>query len=140
MKNVVTINLAIATRADIAFAVSNAAKFSAQPAKQHWTAVKRILCYLRGTVNLGLVFAPHVSGGIVGYSDADWGGDTSDRKSTSGYLFQVCGAAVSWRSKKQTCVALSMADAEWLWQVLLKWLFGWNSLLLILGLVHQQKP
>ena len=106
--------LAIATRPDIAFAVSNAAKFSAQPAKQHWTAVKRILRYLRGTVNLGLVFAPHVSGGIVGYSDADWGGNTSDRKSTSGYLFQVCGAAVSWRSKKQTCVALSTAEAEYM--------------------------
>ena len=106
--------LAIATRPDIAFAVSNAAKFSAQPAKQHWTAVKRILRYLRGTVNLGSVFAPHVSGGIVGYSDADWGGDTNDRKSTSGYLFQVCGAAISWRSKKQTCVALSTAEAEYM--------------------------
>ena len=50
----------------------------------------------------------------MGYSDADWGGDRSDRKSTSGYLFQVCGAAVSWRSKKQTCVALSTAEAEYM--------------------------
>ena len=77
--------LSIATRPDIAFAVSNAAKFSAQPAKQHWTAVKRIMQYLRGTVNLGLAFTPQLSGEVIGYSDADWGGDVNDRKSTSGY-------------------------------------------------------
>ena len=46
------------------------------------------------------------------FSDADWGGDLDDRKSTSGYVFQVGGTAISWRSKKQTCVALSTAEAE----------------------------
>lgn len=105
--------LSVATRPDIAFAVSSAAKFSANPTKQHWTAVKRIMRYLRGTTNLGLAFFPQVSGKCVGYCDADWGGDLDDRKSTSGYLFQVGGAAVSWRSKKQTCVALSTAEAEY---------------------------
>ena len=105
--------LAMATRPDIAFAVSNVAKFSAQPTKQHWTAVKRILRYLRGTADYGLVFTPNVSGDCVGYSDADWGGDLDDRKSTSGYLFLISGGAVSWRSKKQTCVALSTAEAEY---------------------------
>ncbi len=105
--------LSIATRPDIAFAVSNAAKFSTKPTKQHWTAVKRIMRYLRGTTNLGLVFTPEVSGDFIGYSDADWGGDVNDRKSTSGYLFQASGAAISWRSKKQTCVALSTAEAEY---------------------------
>ena len=105
--------LSVATRPDIAFAVSNAAKFSAQPGKQHWTAVKRIMRYLRGTTNLGLIFTPQVSAECIGYSDADWGGDLEDRKSTSGYLFQISGAAVSWRSKKQTCVALSTAEAEY---------------------------
>lgn len=49
----------------------------------------------------------------MGFSDADWGGDTNDRKSTSGYLFQVNSAAISWQSKKQTCVALSTAEAEY---------------------------
>ena len=44
------------------------------------------------------------------YSDADWAGDVNDRKSTSGYLFTIGGGAVSWRSKKQTSVALSTAD------------------------------
>ncbi len=50
---------------------------------------------------------------MCGYSDADWAGDVSDRKSTSGYLFMMSGATVSWRSRKQTCVALSTAEAEY---------------------------
>ena len=105
--------LAMATRPDITFAVSSVAKFSVQPTKQHWTAVKRILRYLKGTIDYGLAFTPDASGDCVGYSDADWGGDLDDRKSTSGYLFLVSGGAVSWRSKKQTCVALSTAEAEY---------------------------
>ena len=48
------------------------------------------------------------------YSDADWAGDINDRKSTSGYLFHISRAAVSWRSKKQTCVALSTAEVEYM--------------------------
>ena len=105
--------LAMATRPDMAFAVSNVAKFSAKPTKQHWTAMKRILRYLRCTADYGRVFTPNVSGDCVSYSDADWGGDLNDRKSTSGYLFQISGGAVSWRSRKQTCVALSTAEAEY---------------------------
>ena len=70
--------------------------------------------YLRGTADYGLVFTPNVSGDCVGYSDADWGADLDDRKSTSGYLFLISGGAVSWRSKKQTCVALSTAEAEYI--------------------------
>ena len=50
---------------------------------------------------------------MVGYSDADWAGDVNDRKSTSGYLFMMSGAPVSWKSRKQACVALSTAEAEY---------------------------
>ncbi len=50
---------------------------------------------------------------MCGYSDADWAGDVSDRKSTSAYLFMMSGATISWRSRKQTCVALSTAEAEY---------------------------
>ena len=50
----------------------------------------------------------------MGYSDAHWSGDIDNRKSTSGYLFQIGGTAVSWRSKKQVCVALSTAEAEYM--------------------------
>ena len=106
--------LSTATRPDITYAVSNMAKYSAKPTKQHWIAVKRIMRYLKGTLNYGLLYSKDGSTECVGFSDADWGGDLDDRKSTSGYLFQLSGAAVSWRSKKQTCVALSTAEAEYM--------------------------
>ena len=102
------------TRPDIAFSVSNVARFCSRPAKEHWTALKRILWYLNGTPDYGLVYTKNdVNDSLIGYSDADWAGDTNDRKSTSGYLFMMAGAAVSWKSRKQTCVALSTAEAEY---------------------------
>ena len=63
-------------------------------------------------MHLGLLYVKGDSE-LVGYCDADWAGDHNDRKSTSGYVFQLSGAAVSWRSKKQSCVALSTAEAEY---------------------------
>ena len=106
--------LSSATRPDITFAVNSVAKFSANPTNEHWTAVKRIFRYLKGTVNYGLLYSENASPDCVGFSDADWAGDLNDRKSTSGYTFQINGATVSWRSKKQTCVALSTAEAEYI--------------------------
>ena len=106
--------LSSATRPDITFAVNNVAKFSANSTKEHWAAVKRIFRYLRGTVNYGLLYTENASPDCVGFSDADWTGELNDRKSTSGYTFLMNGAAVSWRSKNQTCVALSTAEAEYI--------------------------
>ena len=105
--------LSTKTRPDIAYGVGCAARFCAKPTKEHWTAVKRILRYLKGTSNLGLLYSSTTSSEIVGYSDADWAGDVGDRKSTSGYVFMLSGAAISWKSNKQTCVALSTAEAEY---------------------------
>lgn len=105
--------LSIVTRPDITYAVSNVAKFCAKPTKQHWVAVKRIFRYLKGTQKYGLLYSKK-DFKCVGFSDADWGGDLDDRKSTSGYMFQVGGTAISWRSKKQSCVALSTAEAEYI--------------------------
>ena len=105
--------LSTRSRPDIAFAVGNAARYCSQPTQSHWSAVKRILRYLKGTMNLGLLYKPDDTT-LVGYSDADWAGDTNDRKSTSGYVFMLSGAAISWRSKKQTSVALSTAEAEYM--------------------------
>ena len=107
-------SLLFVTRPDITYAVGNVAKFCANPNKHHWTAVKRIMRYLKGKVHVGLLYSRYGSKECIGYSDADWAGDLDDRKSTSGYMFQVSGAAVSWRSKKQTCVALSTAEAEYM--------------------------
>ena len=102
------------TRPDITFAVSNVARYCSNPTKEHWTAVKRILRYLNGTLDYGMLYSRKDDDGtMIGFSDADWAGDTNDRKSTSGYLFMMSGAAISWKSKKQTTVALSTAEAEY---------------------------
>ncbi len=79
-------------RPDIAFAVNSAARFCSNPTKEHWTAVKR---YLRGTTQFGLLYAKGNSSDLVGYSDADWAGDCNDYKSTTGYMFQIGGTAVT---------------------------------------------
>ena len=101
------------TRPDIAFAVCNVAKYSSKPNCKHWTAVKRIFRYLRGTCDQGIVYDKSMTKECVGYSDADWAGDRSDRKSTSGYCFTFGSGLISWRTNKQTCVALSTAESEY---------------------------
>ena len=99
---------------DFTFAVNIVATLSEKPAKEHWASVKRIFRYLKGTVNYGLQYSSDASEDCVGFCDADWAGDTNDRKSTSGYTFQKNGASDSWRSKKQPRVALSTAEAEYI--------------------------
>lgn len=105
---------AMATRPDIAQAVSVVSRFNANPNTTHLTAVKRILRYLKGTLTLGLKYQRTETGTLVGYSDADWAGDQDDRRSTTGNIFLLAGGAVSWLSKKQATVALSTAEAEYI--------------------------
>jgi hypothetical protein len=69
--------------------------------------------YIVGIVDFGLQFTRSITIDCTGYSDADRGGDIDDRKSTSSYLIRVGGALISWRSRKQSCVALSTAEAEY---------------------------
>ena len=87
-----------------------------QPQTQHLTAAKRVLRYLSSTPNYGLVYSlsPHKPNDIVivGWCDADWGGDKIDRKSTSGNCIFINNNLVSWQTKKQPTVALSSAEAE----------------------------
>ena len=93
--------------------MSNVAKFGAKPTKLHWVAVKHVFQYLKGTQKNGILYSRSDSN-CVGFSDADWGGDLDDRKSVSGYVFQIGGSAINWRSKKQECVALSTAGADYI--------------------------
>ena len=101
------------TRPDITYAVNKAAQYSANPQKEHWIAIKRIMRYLIGTKDHGMSYRKGSEEGLSGYCDADWAGDTSDRKSTSGYVFNLAGSPISWRSQKQSCIALSTAEAEY---------------------------
>ncbi len=81
---------------------------------EHWKSIKHIMRYLNGTRNYGLLYDKEKVTDFIGYSDADWAGDLDDCRSTSGYLFKLSRAAVSWRSKKQSCVTLSTAEAEYM--------------------------
>jgi hypothetical protein len=104
---------AIATRPDIAHAVGTLAKFNSSPNEAHLTAVKRVFRYLKGTVKLHLQHEASDKD-MEGYSDADWAGDSYDRRSTSGNVFVMSNGAISWASQKQPTVALSTAEAEYI--------------------------
>lgn len=108
------IHLSQTTRPDICHAVGTVAKFSANPAKEHWSAVKRILRYLKGSIDLQLHFDGHRRDTMTAYADADWGGCEDCRRSTTGYCVQLAGACVSWNSRKQPTVALSSSEAEYM--------------------------
>ena len=80
--------------------------------KDHWMGVKRVLRYLKGTLNYGLKFSVHgKQADLNGYSDADWAGDVDTRRSTSGYVFQFGNGTISWSSRKQPTVAKSSTEA-----------------------------
>ena len=94
-------------------AVGSVAKYNSKPDESHLTAVKRIFQYLKSTMDLKLNYRKDSGEDLIGYSDADWAGDTDDRHSTSGVLFKLSGGAISWLSKKQAIVALSTSEAEY---------------------------
>ena len=100
------------TRPDIAYAVSIVSRYMHDPRSQHLNAVHRILRYLKSCPGKGILFSNHGHLRIEGYTDADWAGCLDDRRSTSGYCMFVGGNLVSWRSKRQSVVARSTAEAE----------------------------
>ncbi|XP_019425142.1 PREDICTED: uncharacterized protein LOC109334025 [Lupinus angustifolius] len=103
------------TRPDMAYGVGVVSRHMETPKKTHLLAAKRLLRYLKGTVELGLLLpckTSNLNHEMFGFSDADWCGDKADRKSTTGYLFLLGNAPISWCSKKQDVVALSSCEAE----------------------------
>ncbi|KAJ9551501.1 hypothetical protein OSB04_015546 [Centaurea solstitialis] len=102
-----------ASRPDIMFSTCLCARYQSKPKVSHLKAVKRIFRYLKGTVNLGLWYPKGSGYELTGYTDADHGGCKLDRKSTSGHIQFLGDKIVSWASKKQNCVSLSTAEAEY---------------------------
>jgi hypothetical protein len=102
------------TRPDICYAVNVLSKFMSQPRQTHWIAAKHVFRYLRGIVGYGLRYASSVDLCLQGYADADWEGSTVDRKSTFGCCFTLGSAMVSWCSRKQSSVALSTVEEEYI--------------------------
>ena len=103
------------TRPDLCYIVTRLAQHMSKPTQANLNAAKYALGYLKGTSEQGLRFRKSESPlTLIGYSDSDWGGSTSDRKSISGYSFKLseCGPLVSWKSRKQQTVTLSTCEAE----------------------------
>jgi hypothetical protein len=106
----------LGTCPDLAYTVAALGRHSATPGADHRRALERALRYLKATSDRQLVFQCGTPGGTVlhGFVDADWGSDVNDRKSTSGFVFMLGGAAVSWSSKKHTSITLSSTEAEYI--------------------------
>ncbi|KAH9650169.1 hypothetical protein KPL70_026264 [Citrus sinensis] len=102
------------TRPDISQAVSMVSRYMHNSGKKHWLAVKWILRYLYGTVDVGLLFKKDCGQQCVGYCDSDFTGDLDKRRSTTGYVFTLGGGPVSWRSILQSKIALSTTEAEYM--------------------------
>ncbi|RVW37819.1 Retrovirus-related Pol polyprotein from transposon RE1 [Vitis vinifera] len=103
-----------ASRPDIMYSVCLCARFQSCPKESHLSAVKRILRYLKGTMDIGLWYPKGDNFELIGYSDADFAGCKVERKSTSGTCHFLGHSLVSWHSKKQNSVALSTAEAEYI--------------------------
>lgn len=104
--------LQIVSRPDISFAVNIVSRELENPSEKHWLLVKRIMRYLKGTINVGILYSKN--GMFEAYSDADFAGDKIARKSTSGFVCKFANGPITWQSKKQQCVALSTTEAEYI--------------------------
>lgn len=111
------------TRPDIAFVVGQLNRHNADPKKGYLQVAKRVVQYLCGTMEMRLVFGRELSNrlprdpppyGLIGFADSNFAGDPGDYKSVIGHYFFLNGAVVSWYSKKQRTVSISMTEAEYI--------------------------
>lgn len=101
------------TRPDICYIVNVLSRYGGNPGKAHWEAIKRVMRYLKGTSDKGLVYSKDHDK-LTGYCDADWASDIDERRSTTGYLFTLQSGAISWSTKRQKTIALSTTEAEFM--------------------------
>lgn len=107
----------ICTRVDLAHAVSVTSRFMKNHGREHWIALKWVLKYLKGSKNLGILYkkSEHIDEkSLIGYCDSDYASSVDTRKSQTGYVFNLFGSAVSWKSTLQSVVALSTTEAEYI--------------------------
>ena len=102
------------TRPDIAFAVNYVSRFLNNPTSVHWTMVKRIIRYVKGTTTFGLCYKSNVNLCLSVFSDSDYAGDSETRRSTSGHVFMLGVSTVSWQAQRQPIVTLSSTEAEYI--------------------------
>ena len=101
------------TRPNICYDVGLVSRYMESPRQVHLQAVKRIMCYIKGTATFGVFYSSSKKIEIVIYSDSDWDGDSNERKSISDNCFMIGNIVCLWLSKKQSIVALSTCEAEY---------------------------
>ena len=104
-------------RPDIAYAVGIISRFMSEPRVSHQLAAKRVMRYIKGTLQFGILFPNCLDENfmeLIAYFDADWCGNKQDGKSTSGYIFKFLNAPISWCAKKQPVVALSTCESKYI--------------------------
>jgi hypothetical protein len=107
----------LCTRPDLCVTINILSRYQSKNNAELWTNLKRVLRYIKGSINLKLIYKRSNPDAeiLVGYVDSDWGGHEDDRKSTSGYLFQAYkNCTVSWNSRRQNTVAASSTEAEYI--------------------------
>ncbi|XP_057770721.1 secreted RxLR effector protein 161-like [Salvia miltiorrhiza] len=102
----------VCTRPDISYIVGMLGRYLSNPGMEHWRAAKKVLRYLQRTKDYMLTYRKSDNLEVVGYSDSDFAGCQDSHKSTSGYVYLLAGEAISWKSVKQTLVASSTMEAE----------------------------
>ena len=102
------------TRSDISCDVSRLSRFTSKPASLHWTFAKRVVRYLKGTLDLDLIYNGNTDVQLKFWQDASFAEDAADRKSRTGFVGIMSGAAVTWGSRRQTTVALSAVESEYM--------------------------
>ncbi|GJU40538.1 hypothetical protein Tco_1193495 [Tanacetum coccineum] len=101
------------TRPDIAFAVCKLSRYTSNPSTQHWQAIQRVLKYLKKILDYSLTYTGYPSV-LEGCTDASWISNTKDNLSTNDWVFLLGGGAISWASKKQTCITGSTMESEFI--------------------------
>lgn len=106
----------VCTRPDLAYALSVVSRFISNPGDEHWKALKWIMRYVKGSLDIGLVYSAdaHYETEIAGFVDSDYAGSLDTRRSLTGYAFTALGGCISWKSNLQKVVALSTTEAEYM--------------------------
>ena len=126
-----------ATKPDLMFLAGLLSRFMSSPSNFHMGVAKRVLKYIRGTTDLGILYSKSGGVNLSGYADSDWAGSVDDMKSTFGYVFTIGSGAICWNAKKQEVVAQSTAEAEYIFLAAAANQAIWLNKLLAKNKVHQ---
>jgi hypothetical protein len=102
------------TRPDICFDVNTLSQYLVETRCVHLVAAKHVMRYLKGTLDCGLCYTADHDFRLYRYTDTDWAGSVSDRKSTSRCCFSLGSVVTSWRTRKQSSIALNTAEVEYI--------------------------